>query len=291
MINDVEGLIKEVTSKIKESVDVAVLGMSGGADSTLCALLCREALGPENVYSVHMPMNDLDRETFNSNSEKIANKLELKILHAPIGRIADDIEGAVTAALGWKKLSTVNSGNGRSRARMTVLYGVAHELGSRLKNKVRVIGTGNSSEDFCDYQSKFGDSAADLFIVGDLYKSEVYQLLEYFRDKGLISENNIDRVPSAGLWDGQTDEEELGYSYNEMEPFLRKFLGYLPSVESPDPSLELTYFDVPEKARELLETFEGKERDCAEVVFSRYYSGKHKTEAPPVIRGLRYYCD
>lgn len=275
MIKDIEGLVNHITSEIKKNVDVAVLGMSGGADSTLTAILCKLALGEDSVYSVHMPMNKLDEQTFNSNSVDIAKKLGLKIINCPVNSISHAIIDSIEDALDTR-LSTVNAGNARSRARMTVLYGIAHHLNDRLDGRVRVMGTGNCSEDQADYQTKGGDNTADLFVIGQLYKSEVYQLLDYFRDEGLISDSNINRTPSAGLWDGQSDEEELGYSYNEMEPFLRILLKMVEDSEN------LANFTAK---------FPKEDQEIATVVLARYYSGKHKCEAPPVVVGVRKFCD
>jgi NAD+ synthase len=147
--------------------------------------------------------------------------------------------------------------------RMVALYTVAHELNSHLTNKrVRVIGTGNLSEDFIGYDTKGGDALCDIFPIGELYKSEVYQLAEYFVEQGDIEPYMIDYTPSAGLWDGQTDEEELGFSYNDMEPAIRKMRSATGKLECTDP---LT-----------LSTVE-------KFVYDRHLANKHKHEAPPVI--------
>lgn len=266
MIKNELALIGQIKNEIKEFTDVAVVGMSGGVDSTIVATLCMLALGSENVYGVHMPYNDTDNKEgkFNGNSRIIADKLGVRSLEAPIFDITASINKAVTTAVAYgeniDELGRVNSGNTRSRARMTVLYGVCHELGAHFSGKrVRVMGTGNLSEDFIGYDTKGGDALADIFPIGELYKSEVYELADFFAKTGIIESGMIDRTPSAGLWDGQTDEDELGYTYNKMEGSIRKIIDSEWSKENWD-------------------------HDVDEFVWKRHMANKHKHEAPPVIK-------
>lgn len=269
MIKDIEGLISKVVKDLQAFADVGVVGLSGGADSTLVAILSKRAFGRDNVYGVHMPYNDTDTKgtKFNARSVKFADHLDILHFHAPVTKIADEISETVGFALAHKfeisnpdQLSVLNRGNARSRARMTVLYGIAHHLNDTLKKRVRVIGTGNLSEDFIGYDTKGGDALCDIFPIGTLFKSEVYQLLDYFRERGEIEEDHIDRVPSAGLWDGHTDEGELGHSYNAMEPVIQKAMAWKPN-----------YGDMPVKT------------DLDKLVLDRYFANKHKHEAPTVI--------
>lgn len=264
MIKNVEELIRKITLVIENSMDIAVVGMSGGVDSTVVATLCTIALGKENVYGIHMPYNETDNKEgkFNGNSREIANKLGIKSLDVPVFDITAAINMAVTRAVGYGedlgKLGQVNGGNTRSRARMAVLYGICHELGSHTRKHCRVVGTGNLSEDFIGYDTKGGDALADLFPIGELFKSEVYELAEHLANEGYIDHKMIDRTPSAGLWNGQTDEEELGYSYNEMEPSIRKIISSGWSNEN----------------------WKGVD----EFVWNRHFANKHKHEAPPTIK-------
>jgi len=224
MITHIPKLLETLLLQLQATVDCAVLGMSGGADSTLVSILCQKALGPQNVYSLHMPMNENDENTFNARSLKVAHTLGIHALILPIHNPVNELNGLLSKTLG-EPLSILNAGNTRSRIRMSALYGLSHALSERFSGKkVRVIGTGNLSEDFIGYDTKGGDALADIFPIGELFKSEVYQLLDHFKNEGLIEESMIDRVPSAGLWAGQTDEEELGASYNDMEKGIRKAL-------------------------------------------------------------------
>lgn len=266
MIPDCETLLRHVTNEIKALTDIAVVGLSGGADSSLTAILSSQALGKESVYGVSMPYNEVDEKTFNALSAQLAEKIEINHLIRPVGTIADAINQQIHVD-DPSKLTDTNKGNSRSRARMCILYGVAHDLSSRFPDKrVRVIGTGNLSEDFIGYDTKGGDALADFFPIGDLFKSEVYQLLEHFRDKGLIDEANINRTPSAGLVADQTDEKDLGHTYNEMEKGIRFCMKHYDTMQN--------------QTLDPITTF----------VWQRHLAHKHKHEAPPALK-LRALCD
>lgn len=102
---------------------------------------------------------------------------------------------------------------------MINLYLTCQALGeAHPRKRVRVIGTGNLSEDYIGYDTKWGDGACDLFPNSDFFKKEVYMALDHFVASGLIDESHVDRIPSAGLWPGHTDEGELGFTYDEMAP-------------------------------------------------------------------------
>jgi len=256
VIKNIDGLLEHVEINLRKRMDTAVIGLSGGADSTLVAILCTNALGKENVYGVHMPYNRLDNETFNRRSVILARHLGI-----PSKTVWIDNEVNLIAG-NFGHLSELNQGNLRSRMRMVVLYTMCCEIAEQSGNEVRVIGTGNLSEDFIGYDTKGGDALADYFPIGSLVKSEVYQLLEYFRDQGVITEEMINRVPSAGLWDGQTDEDELGYTYDEMEPYVLDMYEH-GQVDFNDP--------------------------ISKFVWERHKANRHKHEAPPVV-ALRGFC-
>ena len=251
---------------INDETDIAVIGLSGGADSTLVACLCVKALGKENVYGIHMPYNETDIDTFNSRSIKLATHLGINSIIVPITDIANSITYSVEKAIG--NISVTNKGNSRSRARMTVLYGIAHQLNDTLQKRVRVVGTGNLSEDSIGYDTKGGDALADFFPIGNFYKSEVYSLLDKFKNEGFINEEHIDRIPSAGLWEGQTDEDELGYTYNEMQPIV-----------------ESMYLNYSEDKNVIIDTLitKGLEPNIVNFVINRHFANRHKHMAPKVL--------
>ncbi len=264
MIKNCTKLLNHLYVEMKRLADVAVVGLSGGADSSLVAILSMKAFGKENVYGISMPYDEVDLRTFNAISTKLALRIGINHLVRPIGRIADAINDQIAVEL---EPDDLNKGNSRSRARMCVLYGISHNLSTQIPGKrIRVMGTGNLSEDFIGYDTKGGDALADFFPIGDLFKSEVYQLLEYFRDKGVIEEEHINRVPSAGLVDNQTDEGDLGYSYNKMEGSVRFCLANYEHMTTKNLD-EITAF-----------------------VWQRHLAHRHKHEASPKIE-LRHLCD
>lgn len=260
-----------IIAGIKEQTDLAVIGLSGGADSTLVACLCRHALGSDRVYGISMPYGETDKKTFNSRSESLA--LKLGIHHKTL-----EIREAFTGVSNKFELSTLNAGNLRSRLRMIFLYTHCCEVGESLPGlRARVIGTGNLSEDYIGYDTKGGDALADFFPIGQLYKSEVYAMLEYYRDLGVISEEHIDRVPSAGLWEGQTDEAELGYTYNEMAPAIDLLI----KLQKKGPESE-----IPGHIEQLKE---GSFKELVNFVWKRHIVNRHKHQAPPSINLGRSY--
>jgi NAD+ synthase len=259
---NVKAVIEKITQEIKNNVDTAVVGLSGGADSVLVMLLSAEALGKENVYALSLPYSDLDIKTFNSLSTMYAEHIGVNHTIVSIGTIAKALTATISGIVHPENdnaLSVLNAVNDRAIDRMCVLYGYAHHLNETLNNRVRVMGTGNLSEDFIGYDTKGGDALADIFPIGQLFKSEVYAVLDYFRDQGKITEAMINRVPSAGLWENQTDEDELGFSYNSMEPAIRFILK--------------NYSTIDESSLTEIQRF----------VWKRHTANKHKHEAPYVV--------
>jgi len=282
MITDITGLLTTIKEEMQENMDIAVVGLSGGVDSLVCATLATLALGAENVYCVHMPHNDTDYTPgkFNSNSMKIAEKLGVESCLCPIGPVTNELNRVIKLGVGQhgSKLNIVNEGNSRSRMRMAIVYGITHELAFTHNKRARVLGTGNLSEDFIGYDTKGGDALADLFLIGELLKSEVYQLAEHFVELRLITKEMIDYNPSAGLWDGQSDEAELGYSYASMEPSILK-------VRNPETGFAYKSFETPVGG-----TYIQSLTDVDLFVLNRHFANRHKHMAPPSIP-LREFCE
>ncbi len=182
----------------------AVLGLSGGVDSALVARLARDALGAEKILGISMPdtayPRDLARET-----DQYAHALGIEYRTVGI----EKIESAYRTTLPDVK-DRVTVGNTKARIRMTVLYALARD-----RRRV-VLGTGNKSELLLGYFTKHGDGGVDLLPIGDLYKTEVWELSAQLNLPRAVRE----RAPSAGLWEGQTDEEELGLAYRELDRIL-----------------------------------------------------------------------
>ncbi len=180
-----------------------VVGLSGGVDSALVAYLTAEALGKENVLAVMMPYT-----TSNPNS---AADAQLVIDQLGVRSETVEISGIVDAYMARDgKMDNVRKGNIMARARMIVLY----DLSAR--ENALVIGTSNKTEIMLGYGTQFGDTACALNPLGDLYKTQVWHLAEAIG----VPKKIIEKKPTADLWEGQTDEGELGFSYKLVDQLL-----------------------------------------------------------------------
>ena len=200
--NDIVEFIK---SKIAESkTNGIVVGLSGGIDSTLIAYLACEAVGKDNVFGIIMPSTTTPTE------DKIHGFEIAHILGIDHKEIA--IDGILNEYLSQCQLDDDNLsiGNLKARIRMSIIYYFANH-----KNYL-VSGTGNRSEILIGYFTKHGDGACDMEPIGDLYKTDVYQLSEFLK----VPQEVIDKPPRAGLWKDQTDEEEIGMSYDLLDEIL-----------------------------------------------------------------------
>lgn len=200
-----------IESWIKEHVIAAgakgaALGISGGVDSAVLAgLLCR-ALGPDNVMGVIMPCHSQPID------EEYA-KLLIPVFGLRSCKIdLSDVYDSMTAAVkdGGIVLDHLPSANIKPRLRMTTLYAVAQQ------NGYLVCGASNKDELMFGYFTKYGDSGVDLLPMADLLKGEVRVLAKHLG----VPREIIDRPPSAGLWAGQTDESEMGLTYEDLDLYL-----------------------------------------------------------------------
>ena len=181
-----------------------VLGLSGGLDSALVAKLCVDALGARRVLALGLPEGRGGKDLEDARAWAKDLGIEFRVIDiAPMVSAFDE-------HLKAKKADRIARGNLRARTRMVVLYWVANTE-DRL-----VIGTGNKSELLCGYFTRWGDGGADFLPIGDLYKTQVREMS---RQLGL-PKRVIEKVPSAGLWRGQTDEVDLGIPYDELDRIL-----------------------------------------------------------------------
>lgn len=181
----------------------AVVGLSGGIDSALSYALAVEALGKANVLAVRMPYRS-------SSSDSIAHaELLIEQLETPSKtiEITDMVEPLFAVD---QNITKLRKGNIMARERMIVLYDQSEAF------KGLVIGTSNKTEILLGYSTQFGDAASAMNPIGDLYKTQVRQLSRAMKIPAPI----IDKPPSADLWDGQTDEGELGFTYEQVDVLL-----------------------------------------------------------------------
>jgi NAD+ synthase len=181
----------------------AVLGLSGGLDSTLSCFLAAEALGPENVLALRMPYKTSSPDSL-EHAQQVINILGVQSLTIPITEMVDPLFER------FPETNQMRRGNAMARARMIVLYDQSEAF------RALVVGTGNKTEILLGYTTIYGDSANALNPIGDLYKTQARQLA---RALG-VPEQIIDKPPSADLWAGQTDEGELGFTYADVDQLL-----------------------------------------------------------------------
>ncbi|MDP6537993.1 MAG: NAD+ synthase [Planctomycetota bacterium] len=180
-----------------------VVGLSGGVDSAVTAALAARAFGPGEVLAVNMPYRTSDPASA-ADAEAVAGALGLCTRTVDISAMADGYlaEGEIA--------DRGRRGNVMARCRMIVLYDLSVEWNGL------VIGTSNKTELLFGYSTQFGDSASALNPIGDLYKHQIYQLARHLELPAAVRE----KAPSADLFEGQTDEQELGFTYEEADRLL-----------------------------------------------------------------------
>jgi NAD+ synthase len=187
----------------KVGVERVVLGLSGGVDSALAAFLAAEALGPENVLGIRMPYRTSSRESLD-HAQLVIDATGITTKTVEITPQIDAYFAAIPDA------TPLRRGNKMARERMTILYD--HSASWR----ALVLGTSNKTELLLGYGTLHGDMASALNPLGDLYKTQVWALSEHLGVPAPI----IETQPSADLWQGQTDEHELGFEYREVDRLL-----------------------------------------------------------------------
>jgi NAD+ synthase len=183
----------------------AVIGLSGGIDSTLTAHLAVEALGADRVHGLVMP-SEVNSEGNMSDAERVAELLDIEYDVLDINPVVDAFVDAYPEGADDR----MALGNVRVRTRGVLNYFVANAE-TRL-----VVGTGNRSETLTGYYTKYGDQAVDCNPIGNLYKRQVRQLAHHVG----VPEDLVEKPPSAEMWVGQTDEEEMGLSYDLLDAIL-----------------------------------------------------------------------
>ncbi|RKY99019.1 MAG: NAD(+) synthetase, partial [Candidatus Hydrothermota bacterium] len=231
-----------------------VVALSGGIDSSLVLKLAKIALG-DNVLALIMPEKGISPEQDIRDAMNLVKKLNVR------HRVID-----INEAVRWFRsvfpdgdfpewAQRLALANVKPRIRMIINY-----IHANLENKI-VIGTSNKTELLLGYGTKYGDLAADIYPIGDLYKTQVWQLAEFLD----IPTEIIQKAPSAGLWKGQTDEEELGHTYREIDSVLYALV-----------EMELSVREAAE--------FLGISEDAVNDIYQRVIRNEHKRKIPTITR-------
>lgn len=206
---DVEKVYLEMINEMrdyfgKNGFSRAVVGLSGGIDSSLTLKLAVDALKAENVMGVHMPDLGVTDRVNSEHAQGLAEFLGVKFEKVVINRFVSEFDN-----LPWDR-NELASMNVKARVRANILYDYANSA------KALVLGTSNKSEIMLGYGTKHGDIACDLVVLGSLYKTEVYQLAKFLD----LPPQLIEKAPSAELYKGQTDASELGAGYDILDQIL-----------------------------------------------------------------------
>ena len=191
----------------KQRINKAIIGVSGGIDSATSFALLKEVLQPGNIVVAHLyyfesKFSDMEKFVLDA---KIPQE---NIYHISIKEPVDAV--IATQSIEPNEANKVRIGNIAARMRMIILYDLAK------KYNALVCGTENKSENLLGYFTRFGDQASDIEPIEHLYKTQVYQLAQYLK----LPESVIKQEPTAGLWHGQTDEGQFGFTYQEADQVL-----------------------------------------------------------------------
>ncbi len=229
----------------------AVIGLSGGVDSSVTAYLLVKALGRDNVVGVILPYKTTPPEDVRD-AKYIAETLGIKYYYIDISNVRNAFTEAIPE---FGEENKVAVGNLLPRIRMTILYYFANKL-----NKI-VAGTGDKSELLIGYFTKYGDGGVDILPIGDLYKTQVRYLGKYLG----LPDNIAFKPSSPRLWEGQTAEGELGVKYEDVDVILHALVDYRMNIEQ---AVEAT----------------GKPIELIQAVWRRVVGTEHKRRTPVVPR-------
>jgi NAD+ synthase len=224
-----------------------VVGLSGGVDSSLSAFLAVKALGKENVIGLSMPYRTSSKAS-REDARLVAELLGIEFYEIDITPQIDAYYEK------FKDADPIRKGNKMARERMSILYDFAHW------REALVIGTSNKSELLIGYSTRWGDSAHDINPLGDLYKTQVWEMARFVG----VPERIVKKKPSADLWPGQTDEGEIGLSYHTLDQIL------------------LGYVDLRLRKEELIEA--GFDKEIVEKVLSMVRKSQYKRLMPIVCK-------
>lgn len=222
----------------------AVLGLSGGIDSAVVAVLAQRAFGDE-LLCVKMPSHYSSQGSLDD-ADELCAAFGMRCVTKSIDKLLKAYED--------ETMDNLRKGNFSARMRMATLYDVSAEQGAL------VLGTSNKSELMLGYGTLYGDLASAINPIGDLYKTEVFELADHLGVPASI----LDKPPSADLWEGQNDEDDLGYTYAQLDTVLKR---YVEERASRDELLE--------------ERFEEK---LVDMIIKRIYQNQFKRKMPVIAK-------
>ncbi len=226
----------------KTSLTNAIVGLSGGIDSAVVAVLAKKAFG-ESLLCVMMPSQFSSKESI-TDAKELCEKFDLRY---EIVSIEPMLKAYIDGSM-----NNLRIGNLSARLRMATLYDIS------ARENALVIGTSNKSELLLGYGTLFGDLASAINPIGDIYKSDIFKFAEYLG----VPKSIISKPPSADLWENQKDEDDLGYTYEQIDKVLEK------------------YVDERLSKDELLDM--GFEKRLCDLVINKIYQNQFKRK-PPVI--------
>lgn len=232
----------------KNNFKKAAIGLSGGLDSALCAKLAADSIGKQNLKALIMPVKGLSSEKNIKDAVELCKWIGVRYYLVYINDFIKTFE-----KLDWKQ-NKVAKMNTASRIRAVLLYNYANS------NNALVIGTSNKTEILMGYFTKYGDGAVDIEVIGDLFKTDEKELAKFLK----IPKKIIDKVPTAELYPGQTDEKEFGISYEKLDKILKLYSGE-----------GLALSEVVSK---------GFNKKLVNKIAERVKSNEHKRRMPEVIR-------
>lgn len=237
--------IKEELAKFDFSR--GLLGLSGGLDSTVCAFLASKALGPENVLALILPYGD----TFGGSTDDAEEVVRILGIGSRVINIAPMVNVYFKDHPSDNKILI---GNKMARERMSILYDYS------ARERALILGTSNKTELLLGYGTIHGDMACAINPLGDLYKTQIRELAKYLG----VPEQIQKKAPTAGLWEGQTDEDELGLTYEKVDKLLYQMVDKRQTAED---AIAL-----------------GFEKEMVERVISLIKKSEFKRKLPPIAK-------